>query len=418
MLALAKAKAIAVMMALLIGVGLLIYFFRKIRNYFRYRAKDLKALGIYHERKKRFIDPHTKTIREKVISSRLKIYQDKNNIVLAEYNPAMAVLDFERLKENLEHIWAKKIDHISARKPRLPWRQREIIFHIESFNRVLTMNDGPKNLERGQYWLAKTATAKDLVLDVMRGDFSLGIFALSGAGKGNAIFTVVSSFLEPWIRHTGDPFYRVLILDAKGTDFHALIKKYNAKSLNPIFLDELKEAVAILEAYKKEIDEYRKYLADSGITISHWLKLKNKYPDLKPIPQPFLIIADELSQYMTPRPSVRITKDSTDEQIKIAEQCRLEERLSALLNSILQLFRSSGVLVIVSNQTLKVEELTLQRTNIINFLLGRNSAQMSRLLVGDEKTLIDTTLKAGRFIFSGNGEVIKVQVPFVLTDDK
>lgn len=164
----------------------------------------------------------------------------------------MAVPDFERLKEHLEHIWAKKIDHISAQKPRLPWRQREIVFHIESFDRVLTMNDCPKNLERGQYWLAKTATAKDLILDVMRGDFSLGIFALSGAGKGNAIYTVVSSFLEPWISHTGETFYRVLILDAKGTDFHALIKKYNAKSLNPIFLDELKEAVAILESYKKK----------------------------------------------------------------------------------------------------------------------------------------------------------------------
>jgi hypothetical protein len=417
MLAFAKMKVIAVMMASLLGVGLLIYLYRKIKNYFRYRLRDLKALGIYHDRKKRFIDPTTKAVREKVISSRLKIYQDKNNIVLAEYNPAMAVPDFERLKENLEHIWAKKIDHISARKPRLPWRQREIIFHIESFNRVLTMNDGPKNLERGQYWLAKTATAKDLVLDVMRGDFSLGIFALSGAGKGNAIYTVVSSFLEPWIRHTGDPFYRVLILDAKGTDFHALIKKYNAKSLNPIFLDELKEAVAILEDYKKEIDKYRKYLADNGITISHWLKIKDKYPDLKPIPQPFLVIADELSQYMTPRPNVRLTKDSADEQIRLKEQYDLEEKLANLLNSILQLFRSSGILIILSNQTLKVEELTLQRTNIINFLLGRNSAQMSRLLVGDEKTLTDTTLKAGRFIFSGNGEVIKVQVPFVLTDD-
>jgi hypothetical protein len=42
---------------------------------------------------------------------------------------------------------------------------------------------------------------------------------------------------------------------------------------------------------------------------------------------------------------------------------------------------------------------------------------MSRLLVGEEKTLTDTTLKAGRFIFSGNGQVIKVQVPFVLTDE-
>ena len=130
-----------------------------------------------------------------------------------------------------------------------------------------------------------------------------------------------------------------------------------------------------------------------------------------------MIIADELSQYMTPRPSVRITKDSTDEQVRLKEQYDLEEKLAYLLNSILQLFRSSGLFIILSNQTLKVEELTLQRTNIINFLLGRNSAQMSRLLVGDEKTLTDTTLKAGRFIFSGNGEVIKVQVPFVLTDD-
>jgi hypothetical protein len=120
---------------------------------------------------------------------------------------------------------------------------------------------------------------------------------------------------------------------------------------------------------------------------------------------------------MTPRPSVRLNKDSTDEQIRLKEQYDLEEKLANLLNSILQLFRSSGILIILSNQTLKVEELTLQRTNIINFLLGRNSAQMSRLLVGDEKTLTDTTLKAGRFIFSGNGEVIKVQVPFVLTDD-
>jgi len=92
---------------------------------------------------------------------------------------------------------------------------------------------------------------------------------------------------------------------------------------------------------------------------------------------------------MTPRPSIRITKYSTDEQIQLKDQYDLEERLANLINSILQIFRSSGVFVILSNQTLKVEELTLQRTNIINFLLGRNSAQMSRLLVGDEKTLTD-----------------------------
>lgn len=287
MFAIAKMKMVALMMASLIAVGLLIYFYRKITNYFRYRLKYLKALGIYHDRKKRFIDPTTKAIREKVVSSRLKIYQDKNNIVLAEYNPSMAVPDFERLKEHLEHIWAKKIDHVSARKPRLPWRQREIVFHVESFNQSLKMSDCPNNLECGQYWIGKTARSADLILDLLKGDFSLGIFALAGGGKGNSIMAVVSSFLDTWIQHTGEHLYRVLILDAKGTDFHALLRKYNgAKTLNPIFLDELKGAVTILENYKKEIDDYRKYLADNEITISHWLKIKDKYPDLKPIPRP------------------------------------------------------------------------------------------------------------------------------------
>lgn len=55
MLALAKMKVIAVMMASLLGVGLLIYLYRKVKNYFLYRLRDLKALGIYHDRKKRFI---------------------------------------------------------------------------------------------------------------------------------------------------------------------------------------------------------------------------------------------------------------------------------------------------------------------------------------------------------------------------
>jgi hypothetical protein len=413
-----KMKLFAMLTALLIGVGLLAFLYRKIKNHFRFRKSQLKALGIYHEKRKRLTDPNTKAIREKVISSTLKIHQEQNNIVLTKYNPAFAIPDFERLKPNLEHILGIKIEHISSRKSRVPWRQAPIILHNESFRDFLSMTECPKTLEPGQYWLGRTAIGEDLILDLRKGDFSLGIFSLAGGGKGNSIMAVASSFLDTWKKATGTHFYRVLILDAKGTDFHGLIKEYpGTKTLNPIFLDELREAVLILENYKREIDEYRKYLADNGITISHWLKIKDKYPELKPIPQPMLLICDELSQYMTPRPSIRITKDSTDEQIQLREQYDLEDKLAMLINSILQLFRSSGVFVILSNQTLKVEELTLQRTNIINFLLGRNSAQMSRLLVGDEKTLTDTTLKAGRFVFSGNGQVIKVQVPFILTDD-
>lgn len=416
---LAKIKLLAILFALLLTAGLLVFLYYKIKNYFRFKLRHLKALSIYHERRRKFIDPETKVIHEKITSSTLKIYQKRNKIILIDYNPALSVQDFsERLKPSLEHVLEIKIAHVSSRKSKFPWRQREIVIHIESFSDILSMSDCPKNLVPGQYWLGKTAMGEDLILDLIKGDFSLGVFALAGGGKGNSIMTVASSFLDTWTKESGDPFYRVLILDAKGTDFHSLIKNYpETRSLNPIFLNELKEAVLTLETYKKEVDDYRKYLADAGISVSHWFKIKDKYPELKPIPRPMFLICDELSQYMSPRPSIRLTKDCSSELAQLKEQYELEEKLANLINSILQLFRNSGVFIIVSNQTLKVEELTLQRTNIINFLLGRNSAHMSRLLVGDEKTLTDTTLKNGKFIFSGNGQIIKVQVPFVLVDD-
>ena len=79
-----KMKLFAMLTALLIGVGLLAFLYRKIKNHFRFRKSQLKALGIYFEKRKRFTDPNTKAIREKVISSTLKIHQEQNNIVLTK----------------------------------------------------------------------------------------------------------------------------------------------------------------------------------------------------------------------------------------------------------------------------------------------------------------------------------------------
>jgi len=245
---LAKIKFLAMLAALLLGVGLFVFCYRKVYSYFRFRKGHLKALGIYHEKRKKFVDPVTKAIREKVVSSTLGIRQERSNIVLTSYNPALSANDFsERLKPNIEHILGVRIEHVSSRKPRLPWRQREIVLHVESFAELLAMKDCPRNLEPGQYWLGKTATGEHLVLDLRKGDFSLGIFALAGAGKGNSIMAVADSFLESWIRTTGNHFYRLLILDAKGTDFHSLLRKYSgSKSLNPIFIEELREVTTIL----------------------------------------------------------------------------------------------------------------------------------------------------------------------------
>lgn len=73
-----KAKLSAILIALLFGVGLLAFFYRKIKNHFRFRLKHLKELGIFYEKRKRFTESGTKAIREKVISSTIGIHQEKN----------------------------------------------------------------------------------------------------------------------------------------------------------------------------------------------------------------------------------------------------------------------------------------------------------------------------------------------------
>ena len=89
-----KLKIFAILIALLFGVGLLVFFYRKIKKHFQFRMKHLKELGIFYEKRKRFTDPETKAVRDKVIASTLGIHQEQNYIVLTKYNPAMAVLDF------------------------------------------------------------------------------------------------------------------------------------------------------------------------------------------------------------------------------------------------------------------------------------------------------------------------------------
>jgi hypothetical protein len=227
---------------------------------------------------------------------------------------------------------------------------------------------------------------------------------------------MVHTLSETWIEKTGELPYRPIFLDAKGTDYIPLIKRYEkwgAKTLNPIFIDELREAVELLQVYKKEVDDYRRFLSQKEISVAHWFEIKEKYPELPLPPRPYLIIADETAQYLSPRSAVKITKDSNDEERELFERYQLEAKLSALLNSILQLFRSSGVVVFLANQASRETDLTIDRTNIRTLLIGQQNATMSRLLTGSD-IATDSTLVRGRFVFVGDGMVVKVQVPWIL----
>ena len=402
---------------IILGAIALFYFGRKLFIQSKYHHKELKALGFFREQTKTFVDPKTGVVRERIVKASLRVRWQKNKLIFSRYNLSFSQVDFERLKPNLEHIFRKKVEAISSEKSFLPFLQSKIILHTEAFKDLLLIDEAPKNLKAGEYWLAKTSLGSDLVLDVVeKFQFSVGIFSPAGGGKGNAIYTAVSTLCDTWIEKTGELPYKIVFLDPKGTDYLSLLKKYEkyeARTLNPIFLDELKIAVEVLQAYKKEVDEYRRLLANNGISVAHWFEIKTKHPELPPAPKPYLIVLDETGQYLSPRPTIKLTKESSDEERELHERYQLESKLASLINSILQLFRSSGVVVLLANQASREGDLTIDRTNIRTVLVGQQNAVMSRLLTGSD-IATDSTLVRGKFVFAGDGQVVKVQVPWVL----
>ena len=169
----------------------------------------------------------------------------------------------------------------------------------------------------------------------------------------------------------------------------------------------------MLQSYKKEVDNYRRLLAQNGVSVAHWFEIKTKHPELPPPIKPYLLVLDETAQWLSPRPTIKLTKDSSEEEKELQERYQLEAKIASLLNSILQLFRSSGVVVFLANQASRETDLTIDRTNIRTLLIGQQNAVMSRLLTGSD-IATDSTLVRGRFVFSGDGKVVKVQVPWVL----
>lgn len=411
--------AFKITMALGIFLGAVVVFVVA-RNFIlsrRYHYKELKALGLFRETTKTFTDSISGVVKERIVQSSVKVRWQKNKLVFYRYNLAFSVNQFEALRPNLEHIFQKKIEAISSEKSWLPFCQPHIILHTEAFKDVLLLDEAPKDLKPGQYWPGISSLGKNIVLDaVEKFQFSFGVYGQAANGKGNAIYSMVHTLSETWIEKTGELPYKPIFLDAKGTDYIPMIKRYEkwgARTFNPIFLDELREVVELLQVYKREVDDYRRFLSQKEISVAHWFEIKEKYPELPLPPKPYLIIADETAQYLSPRSAVKITKDSSDEERELFERYQLEAKLAALLNSILQLFRSSGVVVFLANQASRETDLTIDRTNIRTLLIGQQNATMSRLLTGSD-IATDSTLVRGRFVFVGDGIVVKIQVPWIL----
>ena len=408
-------------MSILALVGGICFFVgRRIYKKHKYHYKELKALGLFRDEFIEVKDKKTGAITHKLVKSKIKVKKKKNKYIFYIYNRAFSLQDFEKLIPSLEHIFGIKIDEMTVEKSILPFLQHKIILHCEAFKDILNYSECP-NLEAGEYWLGKTGSAKNIVLDTIKKfQFAILVLGQAGAGKGNVACSIFQSLLDGWIKKTNSHPYTILCLDAKKTDYIPIFEKYKkygeVKYLNPIFIEELEEAVRILEEYKTKVDLYRKYLSENGISVSHWFQIAKKYPHLEPPIKPILLLADELGAYLSPTPTIKITASSSPDEVDQKKSYDLRARLSFLIGYMVSLYRSTGSFFLLLNQSSTEGSLTLDRTSLRLLILSQQNSAQSRALTGSDAAT-DSTLNRGKFLFVGDGVVKKFQTSFILKDE-
>ncbi len=382
----------------LLGVvgATLLYIVLKIYKNRKYHLKDLKALGFYQDDTKEFRNEKT-GLKEKRVSSKIKVYWRGNKLIFARYNRAYGIKNFETLRPNLETLFNIKIELITFEKQWLSSQPR-IILHCEAFPKTFLISQRPK-LKIGQIFLGIDALLKPVILEAIEHfENTLLILAPKGSGKSWLIISLLISFFETLREQNRLEEYELIIADNKGTDFINVVERFSGSYYQPFVIAELQELVRRLRKHKDEIEATLAFLKKNKISPRHWDELRNGNVNFY-VPKKLILVLDELKAYFgSGKQAPKLSKPPTDEELLLKKKYDLIQEFGHLINFFAEQCRSTGLILICASQSPNKGD--YDYPDFINFnilVLGQTNAQQSIQLIGDT-SLNDNTLTRGKFV--------------------
>ncbi len=333
------------------AVGLLLLFFSvcKVYRYRKYHLKDLKALGFYRDEVKD-IRNEKSGLRERRISSSIKVFWKSNKLVFTKYNRAFGVADFQRLKPNLETLFHTKIELLTFEKQ---WfsSQPKIIIHTEAFPAKYLLSERPK-LKVGQLFLGIDALIRTVILEAIKKfENTLLVLAPKGSGKSVLLNGIITSFYETLVENKKENDYELIIVDNKGTDFIGVVDKFNGSYYQPFNIDDLRQLVGRLTRQKIQIEATLAYLKSNRISPQHWDEIRNGRIDF-PVPPKLFLVFDEMKAYFgSGKQAPKLPKDPSPEELVRKEKYDLLQELGHLTNFFAEQCRSTGIILICASQS-------------------------------------------------------------------
>lgn len=381
---------ISMMGATLFYLSYLYYLSRK------YHLKELKALGLYQDNTKEIKNEKT-GLRERRVSSKIKVYWKKNKLIFSKYNRSFGVDDFQRLKSKIETLFGKKIELITHEKQWLS-SQPKIILHTEAFPEKYLLSQRPK-LAVGQIFLGLDALGRNVILEAIKNfENTLLILAPKGSGKSVLINSIISSFFETLQENGKFSDYELIVCDNKGTDFIGAVDRFKGRYYQPFNLSDLRELVGRLKVYKLQIEDTLSYLKANKISPRSWDEIRGGKIDF-PVPPKIFLVMDEMKGYFgSGKQAPKISKEPSEEELQRKEKYDLLQEFGALTNFFAEQCRSTGLVLICASQSPNKSD--YDYPDFINFpvmCLGLANAQQSIQLIGDT-SLNDNTLTRGKFV--------------------
>lgn len=389
-------KEALITIKLLIGATLLIFYIRKIYLSKKYHLKELKALGFYQENTKEIKNEKT-GLKDKRVSSSIKVYWSKNLLVFKKYNRAFGVADFEAKKDNLETLFNTKIELITFESQFFS-SQPKIILHTEAFPKSFLLSERPK-LKVGQLFLGIDALKKFVILEAIK-DFENTLLCLAPKGSGKSILLngITISFFETLEEHNKLSEYELIVCDNKGTDFIEVVERFKGSYYQPFNLKDLRELVEKLKHHKEQIEATLIYLRKNKISPRHWDELRGMNLDIT-IPKKIYLLMDEFKAYFGSGKSIpKLSKEPTQDELDRKEKYDLTQELGHLTDFLAEQCRSTGAILICASQSFNKGDYDFPSfTNFPIMVLGQANQQQSIQLIGDT-SLNDNSLTRGKFV--------------------
>lgn len=363
-----------------------------------------------------FVGDKNSHLKRKLTKRSLKVRRYRHRLEVLAFNPSLNTETIGREIPTIERIFKRKIATLEFKNYGLFNHKEKVVFHFENFPKILTAKDFTGRLEVGSYWLGRNARGEDIIQD-KRLPF---LFCCGGMGSGKsvALSSYVISLLSSFTENNRPQPKLLLVSSAKQSEFVPLIKRLSqtgeVKTFNTDSLDEIKALNKILDDYIKKAGAFFEVIKKERLLVRHFFDVEHEQR-----PEPMVVVMDEIPSYFGELLKVKVSKDSSPEEIHLHELNEAKKKLGFITDTLFKQCREVGIFIFLSGQTALSSDLpALSFQNLKqNFILGRGITSQVLSLFGLTE-LSQRHLEQGCFFcFDGRTQQI-IKAPFLTSEDK